>query len=158
VRAALPGAELVCAGPYYPDFARERKRWEGTFTHFDHLPHTDLAKVLQGATAFVFPSNEEGFARAIIEAMAAGLPIIATHESGATTLVNDGVEGLIVRARDVNQLAEAMIEAATNRELNRKMGEAANTRGARNNSWDDFADRLIRICNEAREKKKGGAR
>jgi len=79
--------------------------------------------------------EEEGFARSIIEAMAAGLPIIATHQSGATTLVDDGVEGLIVRGRDVNQLAEAMIRVATDRESNEHMGRAAHVRGGRNNTW-----------------------
>ncbi|MEI8290499.1 MAG: glycosyltransferase family 4 protein [Verrucomicrobiota bacterium] len=149
VRSVLPDAELICAGSYYPDFARERKRWEGTFTHHDHLPHAELAKLLQGSTAFVFPSNEEGFARSIIEGMAAGLPIIATHESGATTLVNDGAEGLIIRARDVEQLAQTMIRSATNLEENERMGKAAHARGAQNNSWGDFTDRLIRICEQA---------
>lgn len=157
VRAALPAAELICAGPYYPDFARERKRWEGTFTHLENLPQSELAKVLQQCTAFVFPSNEESIARAVVEAMGAGLPIIGTHESGATTLVHDGVEGLIIRARDVDQLAAAMIKVAQDRELNRKMGEASYARGARNNSWGDFADRLIRICHEAIAKKKAKA-
>jgi glycosyltransferase involved in cell wall biosynthesis len=154
VRVILPEAELICVGSYYPDFARERKRWEDTFTHLEHLAHSELAKVLQGATAFVLPSTEEGFARAIIEGMAAALPIIATHESGATTLVDDGVEGLIIRTRDVNHLAEAMIKIATDQELNRKMGEAAHERGARNNTWGDFADRLIRICEEAIDRRK----
>jgi glycosyltransferase involved in cell wall biosynthesis len=155
VREVLPDAELICAGSYYPDFSSERKRWEGTFTHFENLPHADLAKILQQATAFVFPSNEEGFARALVEAMGAGLPIIATHESGATTLVENGVEGIIVKARNVDQIAGAMIEAATNGEANEKMGRAAYVRGAKNNTWGDFADRLIRICNEAIEKKRG---
>lgn len=154
VRAVLPKSELICAGHYYPDFSRERKRWEGTFTQFDHLPHSELAKVLQGATAFVFPSNEEGFARSVIEGMAAGLPIIGTHESGASTLVDDGVEGFIIRSRNVDQLAEAMIKVATDRELNRRMGEAAHARVAKDVSWGHFADRLIRICTEAIEKKK----
>jgi glycosyltransferase involved in cell wall biosynthesis len=152
VRKVLPDAELICAGPYYPDFSKERKRWAGTFTHFEHLPHSELAKLLREATAFVFPSNEEGFARSVIEGMASGLPIIATHESGATTLVDDGVEGLIVRARDVDHIAEAMIRVASDRELNRKMGEAAHERGAKNNSWGDFADRLIHICEQALER------
>ncbi len=153
VRKVLPAAELICAGSYYPDFSRERKRWEGTFTHYDHLPQTELAKILQEATAFVFPSNEEGFARAIVEAMGSGLPIIATHESGATTLVDDGVQGLIVRARDAAQLAEAMIKVATERESNQKMGEAAFVRGAKNNTWNDFSDRLIRICQQQIEQR-----
>lgn len=158
VRKVLPEAELICAGPYYPDFSREQKRWQGTFTHFEHLPHPELAKVLRNATAFVFPSNEEGFARSIIEAMASGLPVVATHESGATTLVDDGVEGLIVRARDVDHIAAAMIRVASDRELNRKMGEAAYVRGAKNNTWGDFANRLIRICELAMERRKMTAR
>jgi glycosyltransferase involved in cell wall biosynthesis len=153
VRRALPNAELICAGPYYPDFSRERARWEGKFTHYEGLPQSELAKILQSATAFVFPSNEESIARAVVEAMGAGLPIIGTHESGATTLVHDGVEGLIVRARDVDHIAAAMMRVATDRELNRKMGEAAHLRGAKNNTWGDFADRLLRMCEAAMQRK-----
>jgi glycosyltransferase involved in cell wall biosynthesis len=81
--------------------------------------------------------------------MAAGLPVIATHESGATTLVDDGVEGIIVRARDVDHIAGSMIRTATNRAENERMGRAARARASRNNTWDDFAGRLLRICEEA---------
>jgi glycosyltransferase involved in cell wall biosynthesis len=102
----------------------------------------------------VFPSNEEGFAKAIIEAMASGLPIIATHQSGATTLVDDGVQGCIVRGRDVDQLAEAMIKVATDRALNEKMGRASYERGAQKNSWSDYADRTVHICEQEIAKKK----
>jgi glycosyltransferase involved in cell wall biosynthesis len=153
VKRVLPEAELICAGPHYPDFARERPRWQGTFTHYKGLSHVELTKLLQRCTAFVFPSNEEGFARSVVESMAAGLPIIATHESGATTLVNNGVEGIIVRARDVDQIADAMVRVAKDRALNERMGRAAATRVV-NNSWGDFADRLIRICEKALARRK----
>ena len=89
--------------------------------------------------------------------MGAGLPIIGTHESGATTLVQDGVEGLIVRARDIDQLAAAMIRSATDREENARMGQASHTRGAKNNSWADFADRLLEICQQAAAQKQAAA-
>ena len=153
VRKILPEAELVCIGGYYPDFKKEKLRWQGTFTHYQNISNAELAKTLRESTAFVFPSNEEGFAKAVIEGMASGLPIIATHESGATTLVDDGVEGLIVQARQVDQIAGAMIRLATNREENERMGRTAHARGARNNSWGDFAGRLINICGEALEKR-----
>ena len=145
VRKVFPEAELICAGGYYPDFRQERPRWEGTFTHVEGLPQPELAKLLNRASAFVLPSNEESIARSIVEAMGAGLPIIGTYESGAPTLVQDGAEGLIVKARNVDSIAEAMIKLARDPELNRKMGEAAYARGARNNSWGDYADRLIKI-------------
>jgi glycosyltransferase involved in cell wall biosynthesis len=154
VRRVLKDAELVCAGPYSPDFSRERPRWEGSFIHYQDLPPAGVAKLLREATAFVFPSNEEGFARAIIEAMASSLPIIATHQSGATTLVDDGVEGWIIRGRDVDQLAEAMIKTASDREANARMGRAAYQRGAQKNDWGDHAERTLQICEAALQKRK----
>jgi glycosyltransferase involved in cell wall biosynthesis len=152
VRQVLPEAELICAGTYMPDFRRERPRWEGQFTHYQRLPHEELAKLLRNATAFVFPSNEEGFARAIVEAMSAGLPIVATYESGATTLVEHGVHGLIVKSRDSEGLAAAMLKIATDRALNERMGQAAHARGAVKNTWDDYTGRLLEICGAARER------
>ena len=91
VKRRLPDAELICVGQYKSDFRRERPRWEGTFRHIHHLSHPDLSALFQTCTAFVFPSQEEGFARVISEAIGSGLPIIASHESGATTLVRDGI-------------------------------------------------------------------
>jgi len=157
VRQVLKDAELVCVGNEFPDFRKEMPRWRGTFTHHRDIPLSELVKILGESTAFVFPSNEEGLAKAIIGAMASGLPIVATHQSGATTLVEDGIEGLIVRGRDVEQLAAAMIKVASNRELNERMGRAAYERGARRNSWGDHADRVIKICAEALERRKQGA-
>jgi glycosyltransferase involved in cell wall biosynthesis len=143
VKARLPQAELICVGKYKHDFRMERPKWEGTFTHIPYLPHPELAKLLQTCTAFVFPSQEEGIANAQVEALASGLPVIGTHEGGATTLVEDGVEGFIVRGRDPQHIAEAMIRIATDAELNRRMGEAAYKKGAIRNTWQDYADRLL---------------
>lgn len=143
VKKRLPDAELICVGQYKTDFRRERQRWEGTFRHIPHLSHADLATLLQSCTAFVFPSQEEGIARAQIEALAVGLPVIGTHEGGATTLVRDGIEGFIVRGRDPRHIADAMIQVFLDPELNRKMGEAALQKGATKNRWQDYGDRLL---------------
>jgi D-inositol-3-phosphate glycosyltransferase len=102
-----------------------------------------LAKLLDTCSAFVFPSQEEGIARAQIEALGSGLPVVGTHEGGATTLVEDGVEGFIVRGRDPGHIAEAMIKLARDPELNRRMGEAAYIKGAVRNTWQDYGDRLL---------------
>lgn len=139
----IPDAELICVGDYKTDFRIERARWEGRFTHIKSLNHIALSELLATCTAFVFPSCEEGFARVIPEAMAVGLPIIASYESGATTLVTNGVEGFIVRARDPEHIADAMIKAATDHDLNRRMGEAAYRKGVIKNTWQDYGDRLL---------------
>jgi glycosyltransferase involved in cell wall biosynthesis len=143
VKKQLPTAELICVGDLKTDFRKEWSRWRGSLTHISHLPHAELAKLLQTCTAFVFPSQEEGFARVISEAMATGLPILASYESGATTLVDDGVEGFIVRGRDPQHIADAMIRVAADRELNRRLGEAAHAKGAVRNTWQDYGDRLL---------------
>ncbi|MDE3097845.1 MAG: glycosyltransferase family 4 protein [Verrucomicrobiota bacterium] len=143
VKREMPEAELVCVGGYRPDFRRERSKWEGSFIHYPHLPHAELAALLRTCTAFVFPSLEEGFARVIPEAMATGLPVIASYESGASTAVTDGAEGFIVRPRDARQIADAMLRLATDRGLNERMGEAAWRGATVQNTWQDYSDRLL---------------
>lgn len=142
VKEKMPAAELVCVGRCLDDFRREWRRWKTAVTHHESLSHGQLAELFTQCTAFVFPSLEEGFARVIVEAMAAGLPIVATHESGATTLVQDGQEGIIVRARGLDQLTSAMTRLAQDRVLNQRMGEAARQKGAGRNTWQDYGDRL----------------
>jgi glycosyltransferase involved in cell wall biosynthesis len=143
VKRRLPEAELICVGGYKQDFRKQRAKWEGTFTHYPSLKHPQVADLLRTCTAFVFPSQEEGIARAQVEALACGLPVVGTHEGGATTLVQDGVEGFIARGRDPGHIAQAMIRLAEDRELNRRMGEAARQKGAVRNTWQDYGDRLL---------------
>lgn len=143
VKKRLPNAELVCAGPYKHDFRFEKPKWTGTFTHCPSLSHPQVADLLQNSTAFVFPSQEEGIARAQVEALASGLPVIGTHYGGASTLVDDGVEGFIVRGRDPQHIADAMIKLALDTDLNQRMGEAAFRKGSLRNTWQDYGDRLL---------------
>jgi glycosyltransferase involved in cell wall biosynthesis len=142
VRAALPEAELICVGDVKCDFRKEWPKWAGRFTHHRSLSHQQLSELLQTGTAFVLPSCEEGFARVLSEAMACGLPIIASYESGATTLVDDGVEGLIISQQPA-ALATAMLRLAQDHALNQRMGSAAHQRGAIRNTWQDYGDRLL---------------
>ena len=143
VKVQLPDAELICVGGVRPDFKTELPRWKGTFTHIEAVSHPELAKMLAGATAFVLPSMEEGFARVLSEAMACGLPILASYESGATTVVRDGEEGIILQPRDIDGMAAAMIHVARDREDNHRMGEAAYLTGGQSNTWTDYTRRLL---------------
>jgi colanic acid/amylovoran biosynthesis glycosyltransferase len=78
------------------------------------LPHEEIPVVLAGATAMVLPSitapdgQMEGIPNALIEAMAAGVPVISTRLSGIPELVRDGENGLLVPERDATALAAAM--------------------------------------------------
>jgi len=143
VKKTVPDAELICVGSYKADFRKERARWEGTFTHIEHLQHSEVSSLLQSCSAFVFPSQEEGIGRAQIEALACALPVIGTHEGGSTTLIEDGVEGFIVGSRNIASLAHAMIKVVKDPVRNRLMGQAAYFKGAHANTWQDYGDRLL---------------
>jgi glycosyltransferase involved in cell wall biosynthesis len=142
VKRKLPDARLVCVGGIRPDFKQEWRRWEGTFEHHPSLPHAEISKLLSSATAFILASVEEGFAQVLSEAMACALPVIATYETGATTVIRDGEEGFIVPPRSVAALTEAMISAGSDRGFNLEMGRKALLAGATSNTWADYAKRL----------------
>jgi glycosyltransferase involved in cell wall biosynthesis len=142
VRKELPNARLICVGSIRPDFKRELPKWEGTFEYHRSLPHSEIARLLQSSTAFVLPSVEEGFARVLSESMACALPVIATYETGATTVIRDGHEGIIIPARSVQLLAEAMIALGSDPERNLQMGKEAYRAGGQSNTWADYAKRL----------------
>lgn len=138
-----PAARLVCLGGLRQDFAKEWPQWQGMVEHHPFMPHRELADLLKTATAFVLASLEEGFARVLSEAMAASLPIIATRETGVTTVLQDGVQGIVVPAREVDRLHDAMARLADDRALNQRMGEAALAAGAVRNTWQDYGDDLL---------------
>jgi glycosyltransferase involved in cell wall biosynthesis len=71
--------------------------------------HEDVEGVLAAADVLVHPSLEEGFSNAILEAMGASLPVIATRVGGNPEAVEDGVTGLLVPPRDSPALARATI-------------------------------------------------
>ena len=143
VKKVLPDAELICVGGVRPDFVDEMKKWKGTFTHHIGVSHEELAKILAKCTAFVMPSLEEGFARVLSEAMAVGLPILASYESGATTVVRDGIEGMTIKPRDIQGMAEAMLKMALDSDVNMSMGDAAYLAGGKSNTWNDYTKRLL---------------
>jgi glycosyltransferase involved in cell wall biosynthesis len=78
------------------------------------------------ADAFVLPTLSDGFAITQLEAMAHGLPVIATTHCGQ--VVDDGETGLIVAVRDADALGEAIDRLATDRSMTRAMGRAARNR------------------------------
>jgi glycosyltransferase involved in cell wall biosynthesis len=76
----------------------------------------DVPFLLQGLDVFVMPSREEGMPNAVIEAMAAGLPIVATSAGGTQELIEHGCSGLLVTPGDVAGIAESIISLVADRE------------------------------------------
>jgi glycosyltransferase involved in cell wall biosynthesis len=74
------------------------------------LPHPQLAERLRSADVFVLPSLEDGFAVTVAEALACGLPVITTPNTGAADFVTRGQNGEIVPIRDAQAIAEAILK------------------------------------------------
>ncbi len=74
------------------------------------LPHDQLAARLQSADVFVLPSIEDGFARTVAEALACGLPVVLTPNTGARDLIEPGINGEVVPIRDSAATAEAILK------------------------------------------------
>lgn len=103
-----------------------------------HLGRIEVASILRGAVAFVLPSRSENCPLAILEAMQAGLPIVATWVGGVPELVRDGKEALLVPAGDPRALAEALRRVLGDAALRRRLGAEAQVRAARF-TWDRAA-------------------
>jgi len=85
---------------------------------------TDLHKHLSTADIFVLPSRSEGFSNAIVEAMAASLPVVATEVGGNAEAVKDGVSGFLVPPEDPAALSAAIVRLLSNPSQAKVMGLA----------------------------------
>jgi glycosyltransferase involved in cell wall biosynthesis len=89
---------------------------------------SDIPDLLRAADVFVFPSRWEGNPLSVMEAMAAGLPVVATAVGGVPELVEDGASGILVPNEDLHGLVAAMQRMAQNPDLRAQMGRAARCR------------------------------
>ena len=86
---------------------------------------TDIPRLLAGMDAFALTSASEGYSLALVEASAAGLPIVASDVGGNSEIVNDGVTGLLFPAGDVDSCAEHLRALANSPGLRDRMGRQA---------------------------------
>jgi glycosyltransferase involved in cell wall biosynthesis len=93
-----------------------------------HVPWQQLADLYRRASVFVMPSFYETFGISVIEAMAFGLPVVATRTGGLPEVVDDGVTGILVPAGDAEALADALIRLLRDPDLRRRMGQAGQER------------------------------
>jgi glycosyltransferase involved in cell wall biosynthesis len=88
----------------------------------------DVPEILALLDVFVLPSLWEGLPIALLEAMAAGLPVVATRVGGVPEVVVDGVTGLLVPPRDPEAFSKAILKLLQDPDLRQKMGQAGRER------------------------------
>jgi glycosyltransferase involved in cell wall biosynthesis len=92
---------------------------------------TNIPEILAASDIFVLPSRWEGLPLTVIEAMLAGLPVVAGRVGGVPELVEEGVTGLLVPPGDPTRLAEALQRLLDGADLRHRMGDAARRRALR---------------------------
>lgn len=100
----------------------------------------DIPEFLAGLDIFVISSRKEGFSIACVEAMAAGLPIVATRSGGPETIVEQNVTGCLVPTEDPHEIAEAVLKLSANPAARIRMGEAGRIRATNEFGLDKCID------------------
>ena len=108
-------------------------------TFIDFLPQQQVAERVRTADVLVSPSLTESFGMPVAEAMASGLPAVATRAGGLPELVDDGVTGLLVDAANPDALAGAITRLLADADLRKSMGLRGRERAVRLFSWDPVA-------------------
>ncbi len=110
----------------------------------------EIAKMYQAADVYVLPSYREGLPLTLFEAMASGLPIVATPVNGVPYEMIEPDNGFLVPYGDINALKEKILLILNDKNLAKKISEN-NRKRAQDYDWDKIADRTLRVYTEVQK-------
>jgi glycosyltransferase involved in cell wall biosynthesis len=155
----IEALSTIGAGPWMLAIAgggAEKDRLEalaaskGLTAHVKILGHReDVPDLLAATDVFVMPSLWEGLPLALLEAMLAGKPVIASRTSGIPEAVTDGVDGILTTPGDVAELASALRGVLADPARRLSLGVAARARAEANFTLDAMADGYLSVFREA---------
>ena len=140
----LRNAELILMGEMRPEIARRLGEYASESVRLaGFVPAPELANQMRQASVFVLPSLHEGFGLVLLEAMASGVPVIATQNSGAPDCVTEGEDGFVVQPRSVEEIAEKIEWCYSNREALEWMGQNARRKVEAKFTIGSYRERLV---------------
>lgn len=148
------GVRLVVAGP----MVGSGRAFRAHARHVDYVGRVNPARVVQlmhESHVLALPSLFEGFGLVIVEAMATGMPVVASTHSAAPEIVREGRDGYVVSPDDVEALADRLTRLAEDRQGAVEMGVEA-ARRARAYGWGEHAHRLRVLCREIADRRAQG--
>lgn len=140
----LPRSELLLIGIVDPRFRPILARYEGMFKHIPHVAHIDLLKHYGQGSIFAMPSLADAFPNAVLEALACGLPVLISENTGTADIVRHGEQGFIVPIRDVEAIQNAILAAYESPDLLAMLSANA-TKLARTQSWERYGEDAIAL-------------
>jgi glycosyltransferase involved in cell wall biosynthesis len=145
-RLNLKNAELVLVGGVDPAFRKVLAQYEGRFTHVDKLTRIDLQKQYARSSVHVLPSLADAFALTVLEALASGLPVIISENTGTKDIVREGENGFVVPIRDVSAIEQALLKCYESPELLARLGANAAVLGQQQ-TWEKYGLGAIALYN-----------
>ncbi|MBW4439536.1 MAG: glycosyltransferase family 1 protein [Pleurocapsa minor GSE-CHR-MK-17-07R] len=143
----VPGTRLAVVGdgPAREDLKKYFAGMPATFVGY--LKGQALSEAYASADMFVFPSALETFGLVVVEAMAAGLPVVSSRVGGVRDVVQEGVTGYTFDVNDVAAMVEGVRQVAQSRERINAMGHAARA-FAETQTWEAMMDEVIDLYAE----------
>ena len=142
----LKDAELLLIGPIDPEMAPIIKNYSrSNIKYMGVIKQDNLSKHFSQGNVFVLPSLEEGLALVQAQAMACGLPLICTTNTGGEDLISrNGVEGFVIPIRNHKALMAKMAYMYLNKEKCAEMGIAAKNHISNNFTWEVYGKRYFK--------------
>jgi glycosyltransferase involved in cell wall biosynthesis len=134
-------------GHRLPEVRPMARRLNGLVEFVDRVPFDQVPQQLNWADLFLFPTVQDGFPGVLVQAGAAGVPILTTVNSSGPDVVEDGRTGWVVPVRDPQAMAEKLQWALSHREEFAWMANET-YQGFQRRSWDDVARDLVRQVTE----------
>jgi phosphatidylinositol alpha-mannosyltransferase len=157
IRAKEPNCRLIVVG------AGDFSRYEGIMRHIpdvvfrENVAYHELPRYHHSAHVYCCPNTgNESFGIVLAEAMAAGLPVVASDIMAFSAIVSDGVDGLLTTPRDDGEIARSILRLFANEPFARDLGRRATER-AREFSWDTVAHRVFERYELAQRRKRGSS-
>lgn len=138
----LAGAELWLVGKKSEEIVPFLRKYSKGVSCFAPVPQNQLAGFYNRCDVFVMCSIEEGLALVQPQAMACGLPLICTTNTGGEDLITDGEEGFVLSIRNVEKLKEKLSYLYHNRDICRVMGQKSRLKVQTGYSWEDYGNRM----------------
>lgn len=139
----IKGIEVWFIGQIGDDIEYFLKRYSGNFRFLGNIPNKELYKYYSQGSVFLLPSLEEGLSLALLEAMACGLPVVCSENTGAKEVLEGGRGGFIVPIRDVEGIKEKISYLYGHPESCRQMGREARLRVESEYTWEKYVGRIV---------------
>ena len=147
LRSILPNMKLHLVGSgYMNDFQllAKKKGIEGYVVFHGWAADSMVPRYYKSADICVFPSRYEPFGIVILEAMASGIPIIASNTGGIREIISNGKDGILFKPGDADALSKAILALYQDLDLRKKISQAA-LKTVTEYSWENIAERYVSL-------------